>query len=150
MLLCSEAETARGSEIERLGITRQFADHAGNLAAAEPLFQREQQVLRLLRQHVDQPVAYRLREPWAIGPPGQPRRRPVLHPQYGTAILQFCTLANGLRTQFVERQCQRQPCPAAFAGAGKDLAVPRELTPPGKPRPPAVAARGKHGRGPAR
>ena len=66
-------------------------------------------------------------QPVAIGPPSQPDRTRVLHPQYLTSILHFREriIRAGYGPQSVARQRQTQPYPACLARAGENLIVER-------------------------
>ncbi len=57
VLFCRKAEAARCSEIERARVPRNLPDHAGKIAAFEPLFEREESVFRGLGFDMDQSVA---------------------------------------------------------------------------------------------
>ena len=76
----SQAETARGGEIEGARISRQFPDHKGKVAAAHPLLKCEQCIFCLSRQDVDDPVAQFGWQAGAIGPAIGLHRRTVLNP----------------------------------------------------------------------
>ena len=76
----SQAETARGGEIECARISRQFPDHEGKIAAAHPFLQCEKCIFCLFRQHVDDPVPQFGRQARAIGPAIGLHRRTVLNP----------------------------------------------------------------------
>ena len=80
MLLCGEAEPARGGEVERLGIARQFADHEGEVVASDPFLECEQQVLGTFRGHMNQPMTQRFGQAGAIRPAAQPHCGDILHP----------------------------------------------------------------------
>ena len=57
MLLCRQAEPARGGEIERAGVSGNLSDHAGKLAAFEPFLKRKQSVFGFPRFDTDHPFA---------------------------------------------------------------------------------------------
>ena len=72
MSLCHQREPPRGGEIKRARIARHLADDKGEVAAAQPLFQREQCVFRAGGGDMDQAMAQGARQAGAIGPPAQP------------------------------------------------------------------------------
>ena len=79
-------QTARGGEIERAGITGDLPNDESQARAAQPLFKREQRILRFFRSNMNQPVTQPHRKTRHIGPSAKAHRRPVLHPQPASFI----------------------------------------------------------------
>lgn len=135
MLFGGEAEPALRGEAERLGIARDLPQYEGEVAAAQPLFEREQCILGRLGDNVDQAVAQRGRQPGTIGPPAAFERSGILHPQPGPIL-------PGPRR--IERERKRQPRPARLVRRCEDFGVAQVL---GKTGPPGAFARqGKRAR----
>ena len=61
MFLGCKAEAARGGERQRPGTAGDLTDDESEIAAAQPLFEREQRVLGIFRRDMDQTVAQRVR-----------------------------------------------------------------------------------------
>lgn len=135
MPLCRQAEATRGCEIERTGIAADFPDHAGKVAAAQPLFQREQCILGSRRLDMDEPLGKVGGEAVAIGAPTPLDCIFVLYPKNLPAIFGFGqrSFAVAADTQGIagERQCQ--PCPAGIAAACENLAMQRLIGQAGTP-----------------
>ena len=89
----SKAEAARGGEAERARIARNLSNHAGEVAALEPLFQREQRVFGRGGSNMDQAVAQVWRQASQTGPPAETDGGAILHPQHLPGVL---TLARPL------------------------------------------------------
>ena len=68
MALRRQTEPARGGEIERRRVARQFADDKRQIATAYPFFQREQRIGRFVGGDMDQPVAQPFGQARTIGP----------------------------------------------------------------------------------
>ena len=109
-----QAEPARGGERQRFGVARQLADHKREVAAAQSFLKREQRVFGAFRGDMEQAVAQAWRQARAIGPPTQPQRRRILHPQPRALVV-----LPGL----IQRKGQRQPRPARFARGGKQFGM---------------------------
>lgn len=144
MFLCGQAQAARSGEIKRARIADNLPDHAGQVAAFEPLLQREQRVLRGLGLDMDQPVAQFLWQTVAVWSPAALDCAGILNPQDLTPIIDLgqrvLHIARHPRLCFqgIARQSQRQPRPARITGIRKNLAVQWLL---GQARPPARLAR---------
>ena len=116
MLLHRQTEPPRGGEIQRLGIARDLSHHESEIAAAQPLFQREQRIFRALGGDMDQAVAQGWRQAGLIGPPTPAQRRLVLHPQPATLLP---------RQSGIERESERQRRAAGLSGGRKNLCMQR-------------------------
>lgn len=123
MPLRRKTEPARGGERERAWIARQLADDKGKLAAAQPLFQREQRILGGLGRDMDQAVTQRQWQAGAIGAAGQAQRGRVLHPQPRALGRRRAERIGGAALHPVERQPQRQRRSRPFPRRGEHLAV---------------------------
>lgn len=115
MLFSSEAEPARGGEIERARISAQLSHHTGQITTAQPLFQREQRILRLVGRDMDQAALQPWRQAGAVGPPAQTDCSAILHPQHAAAVLGLLHRVAWGMAQRIARQGQRQPRPACRA-----------------------------------
>ena len=93
MPLCRETQAARGGEGQRARIARDLAYHTGQIAAAQPLLQRDQRTFGRVRRDMEQAVTHIGRQSLNAGPPAQPHRRSVLHPQHLTRIFRPCLVA---------------------------------------------------------
>jgi hypothetical protein len=129
MLFRRERQTSRGSEIERAGIARDLPDHEGKIAAAQPLFQREQRIGAVFRRNVDKAVAQPRRQSVAIGTPAQANGGAILHPQPGTLVGRIGRRICCLGPQRILGQGQRHPCPAGLASGRENLAVTAGIRP---------------------
>ncbi len=144
MPLRRQRQPARGGKIECARIARHLPDHAGEIAAPHPFLQREQRILRAVGADVNDAVAQGFGQAGTVGPPGQPHRRAILHPQYRASILRLLACRRGLRGQIVQRQRQREARSARIRAVRENLAMAR----PGQrlPRlPPVRAGGGKRG-----
>ena len=117
-----------------LRIAGDLADHAGELAAAQPFLEREQRILGLGGGDMDQPAAQLGRQPGPIGPPGEPQRGARPAP---TARLRSVLPSGQAR---VERQRQRRRRAAGLAAARRRSRCGSAHASPGRQR--ARGARG--------
>ena len=115
MLLCCQAEPPRGREVERFGITRQLADHAGKIAALQTFFQCEQDVLCCLRCDMDDPFAQIGWQARTVGTTVEPDRFAILHPQHAAQVFSLFMLPAPSAAQLIERQRDCCSRPARFA-----------------------------------
>jgi hypothetical protein len=72
---------------------------------------------------VDQPVAQRARQAGAIGPPGAPQRRLVLHPQPHALVRAHRRADRGCGARTVKRKGKRHGRAAALTRGSEDLAM---------------------------
>lgn len=87
MLFGGERQSSRGGEIERTRIACQLPDHRRHIAAAQSFFQREQHILAIVAQHVDDAVTECLGQSGAIRAAAQSQRLPVLDPQQSAQVI---------------------------------------------------------------
>ena len=80
MLLRCESQPARSGEIERARVSRHFAHHRSDIAAAQPFLEREERVLRLLAGDMDQAMAKSLGQSGTVRSPAQSQRFAILYP----------------------------------------------------------------------
>ncbi len=144
MLLRCKAETARGSEIERARVAGNLSDHAGKVAAFQPLLEREQRILGSRRLDMDEPVAQVGREAVVVGSSAKLHCAFVLHPQNLAAILCLGEWVILLRChgESIAGKGERQAGATGVLGTGEDFAVQRAV---GEARPPARLARFRQG-----
>lgn len=131
-------------------IARNFSHHESQVAAAYPLFQCKERIFGRRRFDMYQAVTQIMRQSVQVGPPGEPNRRAILHPQHHTAILAFCQrFALGrlsLHLQSIARQRQCQSRPTRTVTSGKNFIVQRRRK-SGAPAYAAPLAGRKHGQG---
>ncbi len=136
--LSGQRQSARGGEIERLGIARDFSDHRRHFTAVQALLKREQHVFRLFAGDMDQPVPKSRRQACAVRTPTQLERGAVLHPHQRAAIIGF---GGGIGLGIAQRIGSERQCCSRAARLGcrsEYLAVVSRR----QPRSPARGARG--------
>lgn len=122
MAFGGQAQTSRRGEGQRARIASNLADNADQIAASEPFFECEQRILWRSSGDMNQTVTQIGWQALHTGPPAQPDRHAILHPQHlATIIILAC------RSKRIARQGKRQPCSARLAAGCKNLGVQRLL-----------------------
>lgn len=132
MLFGNQAQAARGREIQRPCIARDFSQHEGEIAATQPFFEREERIFRRARLDMHEAVSQPSREAGVVWPATKAHGRAVLHPENHPAILPLRQRSGLGSAQSVESHGQRQRRPAPFVARGENLVVERR----GKTRAP--------------
>lgn len=128
-----QSEPARGGEIEFARIARQLADHESQVAAAHPLFEREQRIGGPGGEDVDQSPSPILGQAGAIGQSAQLRGAGILDPQYAALVRDIGQFAAMQVAPAIVRQGERQARPARLAHGGEYFGMARRLPQPGPP-----------------
>ncbi len=89
MLFRGKAETARGGKIEAARIASNLSDHAGQIAAPQPLLQGKQGIFGRFRFDMDQPFAQIGGQAVNIWAAAALDRASILHPQHVSPIIGF-------------------------------------------------------------